>query len=76
MFHIFQILFLADMTRGHDLGMLEQFNSRERDAADWEAFFGKADGRFRLVRCVSVSGSILSVIEFGWVTGYWAYAGV
>ena len=55
------------MIRGYDLAMLEQFNSRERDAADWEALFAKADGGFRLARCVSVPGSILSVIEFEWL---------
>lgn len=49
--------------------MFQQFNSRERDAADWKALFQTADTRFKLARIVSLPGSILSVIEFVWGAG-------
>jgi hypothetical protein len=58
---------LANNNRGYDLAMLQQFNSRERDAAEWEALFKEADERFKLDRIVSLPWSILSVIEFRWL---------
>jgi hypothetical protein len=57
----------SNTTRGYHLAMLHQFNSQERDAAEWEALFRKADGRFKLGRIVSLPGSILSIMEFVWL---------
>ncbi|KAJ4301955.1 hypothetical protein N0V90_004051 [Kalmusia sp. IMI 367209] len=57
------------LLRGYDLAMFQQFNSPERDAADWKALFHTADNRFKLARIVSLPGSILSVIEFVWEAG-------
>lgn len=59
---------MADTSsRGYDLAMKQNFNSRERDADDWAELFGKADTRFKLKRITCSPGSILSVIEIIWV---------
>lgn len=47
--------------------MQQQFNSQERDAAEWETLFKSVDERFGLERVVSLPGSMLSIIEFVWL---------
>lgn len=53
--------------RGYDLSMLQLFNAKERDAAEWEALFQDTDSRFKLERIATVPGSLLSVVEFVWL---------
>ncbi|PVI08121.1 sterigmatocystin 8-O-methyltransferase [Periconia macrospinosa] len=56
----------AQLLRGYDLSMKQNYNSKERDAEEWEALFQLADKRFALNRIVSLPGSLLSVVEFLW----------
>jgi hypothetical protein len=53
---------------GYDLVMKQLFNSKERDAKEWEALFSAADPRFQLRRITCSPGSILAVIEATWNT--------
>lgn len=46
--------------------MKQEFNSKERDAEEWESLFQLADKRFKLNRIVVPPGSILAVVEFVW----------
>jgi hypothetical protein len=46
--------------------MKQQFNSRERDAHEWETLFRLADKQFKLKRIVNQPGSFLAVLEFEW----------
>ncbi|RAH80345.1 putative O-methyltransferase [Aspergillus japonicus CBS 114.51] len=52
--------------RTMDMNMLSLFNSRERDAADWQALFAQADPRFRWGGVTKPAGSNLSVIQASW----------
>jgi hypothetical protein len=56
----------AQLIRGYDLSMKQQFNSKERDVHEWEALFRLADRRFKLNRIVNPPGSFLAVLEFEW----------
>jgi len=55
-----------DKDRGYDLAMLQNFNSKERDADEWRTLFEQADDRLKLDRISCPPGSILSVIEAKW----------
>jgi hypothetical protein len=48
--------------------MKQLFNSKERDAKEWEALFSAADPRFQLQQITCSPGSILAVIEATWNT--------
>jgi hypothetical protein len=57
------------LLRGYDLSMQQNFNSKERDAEQWESLFRAASPRFRLRGIDCPVGSILAVIEFAWQPG-------
>ena len=52
--------------RGYDLAMKHTFNSKERDADEWESLLQTADSRFHLKSIKSAPGSFLSLIEVSW----------
>ncbi|TGJ84797.1 hypothetical protein E0Z10_g3946 [Xylaria hypoxylon] len=49
-----------------DLLMLTTNNSRLRTMAEWQDIFSAADSRFGTVRCVSVEGAALAILEVVW----------
>ena len=57
------------MTRGHDLAMKQNQNSKERDADEWVELFTMADSRFKVVQITSPPQSALSIIEAVWESG-------
>ncbi|OAG06626.1 putative O-methyltransferase [Paraphaeosphaeria sporulosa] len=57
------------LLRGYDLTMKQLFNSKERDAKEWESLFAAADTRFHIRRITCSPGSVLSVIEAVWTEG-------
>lgn len=50
--------------------MKQNFNSRERDADDWDQLLRFCDPRFKLKSIKCSPGSILSVIEVVWEEGF------
>lgn len=49
-----------------DMIMLSLFNARERERADWEQIFAKADPRFKDVKVWVPEGATLAIIEAVW----------
>lgn len=49
-----------------DLLMLTTNNSRLRVMAEWQDIFSMADSRFGTVRCLSIGGAALAILEVVW----------
>lgn len=56
----------AQRVRGADLTMLQLYNSREREQAEWVRLFEQADSRFRFVGMRQPAGSAMAVLEAVW----------
>ncbi|MCJ1387546.1 hypothetical protein MMC18_000389 [Xylographa bjoerkii] len=55
--------------RAMDLLMTTYFNSYERDAAEWQHLFARADSRFEFVGITQPQGSALALVEARWTGG-------
>jgi hypothetical protein len=52
--------------RNFDLGMMQMFNSKEREESEWETLVKISDERFYLKNIQQPGGSTMSFIEIGW----------
>lgn len=53
-------------SRNVDVAMLLTMNAKEREQADWQALFEKADARFKYLGARRPEGSHMWIIEAVW----------
>ncbi|KAJ9481050.1 hypothetical protein VN97_g12456 [Penicillium thymicola] len=56
------------IVRARDLTMMQAFDNKERDLDDWNELFVAADSRLQLIKVLQPLGSVMSVLEWYWLS--------